>query len=113
MIKQGKKVLMGAGVLAALVFGGSALSAAGAAQPAKAPAVEQTSGVDGDQVQSGDQTTPDTAAAADGEQNAAAEASSGESGSESSSEVPNNDGPGGHADEPANANADYQFNGQQ
>jgi hypothetical protein len=29
------------------------------------------------------------------------------------SEAPNNDGPGGHADEPGNANADHQFNGQE
>src|SRR4051794_35314389 len=32
-------------------------------------------------------------------------------GQESSSEVPNNDGPGGHADEPGNPNADHQFQG--
>jgi hypothetical protein len=29
------------------------------------------------------------------------------------SEVPGDDGPGGHADEPANANADHQFEGQE
>jgi hypothetical protein len=29
------------------------------------------------------------------------------------SEVPNNDGPGGHADEPANPNADHQFQGEE
>jgi hypothetical protein len=46
---------------------------------------------DTDNVQSGDQSAPDTGAA--------------ESSSESSSEVPGGDGPGGHADEPANPNA--------
>lgn len=29
------------------------------------------------------------------------------------SETPNDDGPGGHADEPGNPNADHQFNGQE
>lgn len=32
-------------------------------------------------------------------------------GQESSSEVPGDDGPGGHADEPSNPNADHQFQG--
>lgn len=30
---------------------------------------------------------------------------------ESANEQPGNDGPGGHADEPANATADHQFEG--
>jgi hypothetical protein len=29
------------------------------------------------------------------------------------SELPNNDGPNGHADEPGNPNADHQFQGQE
>jgi hypothetical protein len=33
--------------------------------------------------------------------------------SETGSEVAGNDGPGGHADEPGNASADYQFQGEQ
>lgn len=125
MIKQGKKILLGVGVLAALAFGGSALAAAGTT-PVK-PAVEQTSGVDRDQIQSGDQTTPDAAGNAAGAPRAegpateAPDANSeapgaeapGPSGESSGSEVANNDGPGGHADEPGNANAGYQFNGQQ
>ena len=32
---------------------------------------------------------------------------------ESGSEVPGDDGPGGHADEPSNPNADHQFEGQE
>jgi hypothetical protein len=32
---------------------------------------------------------------------------------ESATEAPGNDGPGGHADEPGNASADHQFQGQE
>ena len=49
------------------------------------------------EVQEGDQTSPDTAAEAAGEK--------------AGSEVLGNDGPGGHADEPDNANADHEFEG--
>jgi hypothetical protein len=119
--------------LGALALGGSAV--AGAVQNnATAPVVKQapskaqenTSGPDTDSIQSGDQTTPDKAKEAPGtEQSAASERSSSneapgteqspasESGSESSSEVAGNDGPGGHADEPGNANADHQAQGQE
>jgi hypothetical protein len=38
---------------------------------------------------------------------------SNESSGESGSEAPGNDGPGGHADEPGNANADHQFQGEE
>jgi hypothetical protein len=43
----------------------------------------------------------------------ASESTSESASSESSSEVAGNDGPGGHADEPGNANADHQFQGQE
>ena len=116
--KQAKKIFLGAGVLAALSSGGSALATAGAtpAKPAVVkPAVEQTSGVDRDQIQSGDQTSPDPPGNAAGTQSAEAPGTGAPdaSGESSGSEVAGNDGPGGHADEPGNANADYQFNGQQ
>jgi hypothetical protein len=68
MFKQGKKILLGAGVLAALSFGGSALAAAGATPVT--PTVQESIGIDHDQVQSGDQSTPDTGAAASGTQTA-------------------------------------------
>ena len=38
---------------------------------------------------------------------------SGTSGEQSSSELVASDGPGGHADEPGNANADHQFQGEE
>lgn len=133
MFKQGKKILLGAGVLAALSFGGSALAAAGAAPVA--PIVQQSSGADHDAVQSGDQSTPDTGAEAAGTETADgaqgtqdAETQDGSQDTEtqdgnqasndsgmqesSGSEVAGNDGPGGHADEPGNPNADHQASGQ-
>jgi hypothetical protein len=39
-------------------------------------------------------------------------AENGAESSESGSEIPGNDGPGGHADEPGNPNADTQQEGQ-
>jgi len=133
MFKQGKKILLGAGVLAALSFGGSALAGAGAAPVA--PIVQQSSGIDHDEVQSGDQSAPDSGAAASGTETANGaqsaqdaetqdgsqdtETQDGSQGSNDSgmqessgSEVPGNDGPGGHADEPGNPNADHQATGQ-
>ena len=64
--------------------------------PAEAPEVG-VNALDADNLQEGDQTTPDTAAEAASEQ--------------AGSEVPGSDGPGGHADEPGNASADHQFEG--
>jgi hypothetical protein len=110
--------------LGALAFGGSALAgAAGKANPPSPPAATQPRAPvaqpkapavappqDGDTVQQGDQSSPDTGSPAEtaGEASAASEASS-----ESGSEVANNDGPGGHADEPGNPAADNQFQGEQ
>jgi hypothetical protein len=108
--------------LGALALGGSAVAGAVQSNNATAPVVKQapskaqenTSGPDTDSIQSGDQTTPDKGSkeAPGTEQSAASEQSS-ESSSESSSEVAGNDGPGGHADEPGNANADHQAEGQE
>lgn len=127
MFKQGKKILLGAGVLAALSFGGSALAAAGAAPVA--PVVQHSSSADHDQIQSGDQSTADTGNEAPGTETAdsglkgdtetqdgtqGAQDTETQDGSQESagSEVAGNDGPGGHADEPGNPNADHQATGQ-
>jgi hypothetical protein len=126
MFKQGKKILLGAGVLAALSFGGSALAAAGAAPVA--PVVQHSASADGDQIQSGDQTTADTGneapeAAGSAQLKGDAETQDGTQGAQDTetqdgsqesagSEVAGNDGPGGHADEPGNPNADHQATGQ-
>jgi len=68
------------------------------------PAATQT---DTDNVQQGDQTTPDAAAAS--QSSAASTEAAGEAAS--SETATNSDGPGGHADEPGNPNADHQFQG--
>jgi hypothetical protein len=62
----------------------------------------ETTGVDTDSIQSGDQTTRDTASAS------ALETSS----SETSGEASASDGPGGHED-PAGTEADHQFEGEE
>lgn len=110
------KLMAGLMALAALAFGGAALASAGSKQSPAAPPTTavQTSGVDGDQLQEGDQSAPDAAA---GEQSDPAQESATEqadsASAESSSEQVASDGPGGHADEPGNANADHQFQGQE
>ena len=83
------KLLAGLTAVAALAFGGAAL--AGAASNPSTPALPPAS-APADTTEQGDQTAPDTGSA---------------------SEVPGNDGPGGHADEPGNANADHQFQGEE
>jgi cytoskeletal protein RodZ len=111
-VRKGVVVVAG---LVALALGGSAFAAAvqnqsSAPQPAQSQvkdnevnpareATQPTGTKDTDNVQSGDQS------GADG----TSEASDGESGSE----VAGNDGPGGHADEPGNPNADHQATGQE
>lgn len=113
MIKRLKTSLGVVAGLAALSLGGAAIAGAatGTAHPAvkhaKHATREATQTRDTDQVQSGDQTTPDTGAAT------SAEAPSTETTSETSGETTaGNDGPGGHADEPGNPNANTQQQGQ-
>jgi hypothetical protein len=91
--------------LAALAVGGASLAgAAGKTNPPRPPAATQPQ--DNGNVQQGDQTSPDTSSATENSGEAPAAAETG-------SEVANNDGPGGHADEPGNPSADYQFQGEQ
>jgi hypothetical protein len=114
MARHVRKVLITVAGIAALALGGATLASAGsgssstqAPAAATAPQTTPSTQADGagqesgaqakdvDQVQSGDQTTPDAA------------------GEQAGSETPNGDGPGGHADEPGNQNADHQFQGQE
>ena len=107
------KLMAGLTVVSALAVGGATFASAGSKAPAvKAPAATTTA-VDGDTLQQGDQTSPDTGTAAEQAGESASESASSETAGESGSEVPGNDGPGGHADEPGNPNADNQFEGQQ
>ncbi len=111
-----KRILTGTGALAALsalALGGSAIAISSAKQVHRhhakvhRHAVEKATGTDKDNVQSGDQTTPDTGTAASSAE------SSAENSPESSSETGTpSDGPGGHAD-PAGSSVDHQFSGQE
>jgi hypothetical protein len=143
MTKRIRKLVVAVAALAALALGGAVFAQA---QTSPSAAPERTTMPDRDNVQSGDQTTPDTAtvAAVHARHHAARVASSttadpagggtGQSGDQStpdtgsasettgaenpetgagSESAPANDGPGGHADPPGNANADHQFQGNE
>jgi hypothetical protein len=86
----------------AMAAGGVAFAATHHAAKHSTPASRssEVTGIDTDSIQSGDQTTPDTPASA---------ASAGE---EESGEVPGNDGPGGHEDEPG-SEAEHEFEGEE
>ena len=105
-----KRILTGTGALAALsalALGGSAIATSSAKTVHRHARVEKTTAKDTDNVQSGDQTTPDTGTAASSAE------SSAENSAESSSETGTpSDGPGGHAD-PAGSSVDHQFQGQE
>ncbi len=124
-IARSRKTLLVA--VTALTIAGSvtgvALAAGGSKAP-KAPAVEVTT-PDTDNVQSGDQTSPDIATKAT-EKASVVGAKSTSSASETGSEDPSaetggtengvetggvSDGPGGHADPPGNVN--HEFNGEE
>lgn len=113
--------------LAALAVGGSAVASATQNGPAQKPlaqlkqkagpadeASEQMAGADNDAVEqengADDATEPAESAeseAAEGPETEGAEAA------ENEREVPGDDGPGGHADEPGDSNADHQFDGEE
>ena len=97
-----------AGLLVALGAGGVAVAQSGGSSPSSVAPTQQSSVADPDTIQSGDQSAPDTAAEA-AEPNEQAETPGAEH--ESKAEKANDDGPGGHADEPASPNADHQFQG--
>jgi hypothetical protein len=94
-------------VLAALALGGAVFAQA-QSSPSAAP--ERTSSPDRDNVQSGDQTAPDIAKPGSGRDTPSVENPETGPGSES---APAGDGAGGHADEPGNARADHQFQGNE
>ena len=119
MVKRTKKIALALAALVALALGGGALAQAGSARTTNhkhathhATKVKQSKArtaqaapPDTDNVQSGDQSAPDIPGASEQSSESAGEATG--------SEVPNNDGPGGHADEPGNPAADHQFQGEE
>ena len=99
------KVGVAVTALAALAVGGSQLASASSKAKPAAPVVSQeVTAPDNDNLQQGDQTSPDVA----GSEAAASESES--ASSESASESGPSDGPGGYAD--SNANADTQQQGE-
>jgi hypothetical protein len=152
MTRRIRKLVLGLAALAALGAGGAVFAQA---QSTPTSTQEQTTAPDRDSIQSGDQTTPDPAAAstvagavhharvhnsrtvraAGAEAPGAADTDTVQSGDQTTPEQPgageqpgaenpersgeapesasNSDGPGGHADEPGNANADHQFQGNE
>ena len=108
MTKRIRKLVVAVAALASLALGGAVFAQA---QTLPSAAPEATSMPDRDNVRSGDQVTLDTAATA-GSASETPGAESPEIGAGSES-APANDGPGGHADPPGNANADHQFQGNE
>jgi hypothetical protein len=101
-----KLLVVGAAALAAVgALTGGAM--AGGAKGSDKPAAVVTT-VDGDTIQSGDQTAPDSTANENPGENP--ESSAETEGSTENS--PESDGPGGHEDA-AGQNVDYQFDGEQ
>ncbi len=133
MRKRFTKIAAALAALAALALGGAALSSAGqgGTAPVKPAQAEQqgtenagAGKVDTDSIQdqsgAADATEPAGVEENGGSGKADTDSIQDEKGSdnagepaESSSEVQGNDGPGGHADEPADPNADHQFEGQE
>jgi hypothetical protein len=115
MTKRIKKTIAAVAALGALALGGAVFAQAQSGQGAVAPSVQSASESatvpDTDNIQSGDQTTLDQAGAASS--STASEQASAESEQPDAESAPNSDGPGGHADEPGNAGANYEFQGQQ
>ncbi len=105
------KIVAGLAALPALSFGGAALATAGGngsgAPPAKAPASQQAE-------RGGEAADTDDLQIENGEDDATEAGESEEPArGEPGTELSGDDGPGGRADEPANPNADHQFEGQE
>ena len=110
MKKISKILVTGSAVLALAGSVAGVAVASGSKSQAPKSANESTSAVDTDNLQQGDQTTPDTATASTKASSTSKSSGEGqgESGGENSG---NSDGPGGHED-PA-GNVDHQFDGEE
>jgi hypothetical protein len=114
MPQRFRRWVAGAAGVAALALGGAVFAQAQSGS-------ERAGGPDPDNVQQGDQTTPDAPAVkavhkARAVRHARVHAAGSESGSEQSGEsASGNDGPGGHADETGNGNANtnHEFQGNE
>ncbi len=118
MTRRIQKLMVTVAALAALALGGAVFAQAKPASGhgshhvrhhvVRAASSKSAGPADGDNVQSGDQTTQDNRASS--EQSGAENLEQTGPGSESAA---GNDGPGGHADAPGNPNADHQFQGNE
>jgi hypothetical protein len=127
MTKRIQRSFVAVAALVTLAVGGSAIASAQQSGQAAKPAhhastsSERVGGPDTDNIQSGDQCTPDTTgvaakatavqAEAPGTEQSPASEQPGAAEQPGSESAANDDGPGGHADEPGNAAADHQFQG--
>jgi hypothetical protein len=105
MVKHTRKIVLAIAALAALALGGATLAQAGN-PPSKAAQIKHAKvhpKAHAKAAQAGESETPGTEAP--DAPDAAGEAAG--------SEVPNDDGAGGHADEPGNPTADHQFQGEE
>ena len=123
MTRHPRRLLLSLTALGAMALGGTTIAQAASGSPSH-PA-EKVAAHDGDNIQSGDQTSPDPGTTANTARHAAHRAVHGrqatrgaetngenpENASESSTENGPGDGPGGHADPPGNV--DHQFSGQE
>lgn len=105
-----KKTLVAIAALAALAFGGSAIAQAGngSGQPATTPAAESAENVPENSAKD-----TDTIQDENGKDDASEKGESGEAESEKGESAKDDDGPGGHADEPGNADAEHEFEGNE
>ncbi len=117
MQKRAFKFMAGVVAIGAMALGGTAVASASQKAPAVPPSAavhaqeqpgvqtQEQPGVDNDSIQ--DENGADDVTELGG----AEEPESSEA--ESAAEQPGDDGPGGHADEPGNPDADHQFEGQE
>ena len=104
---------LGVGGVAVAQSSGSGSQPSPASTPRSSPPTQETAGqesnapensaTDRDNIQAGDQTSPDPADGGSEKESANEQ--------ETGPEVAGDDGPGGHADEPGNPNADHQATG--
>jgi hypothetical protein len=104
-----KKVIAGVAALAALALGGAAISQATSSSPQKSPkpTVSQERKAP-DNSATGQDDARDESARDDASENGEEDDAT-----EGNEKADDDDGPGGHADEPANPNADHQREGRE
>jgi hypothetical protein len=103
MTKRIQKIFLALAAIAALAVGGSAVASGQSNAPAQPPAATAPAEAPGTE-----QSAAGEAAEAPGTEQPDASEAAEQPGSESAVD---SDGPGGHADEPGNANANHQFEG--